>query len=83
MLQETVSAVDRIDNEHALAAKAVRIVLGFFRQPSIVRAFAQQCTLEIAINLDIGFGHWIAARFVPAFARSAVIAPGNVAGLPQ
>ena len=49
--------VDRIDHPHEALLEAVGVVLGFLRQPAVIRPAAEQRALESVIDGEVGLAH--------------------------
>ena len=55
--EKGVGPVDRIDHPHEAVLEPVGVVLGFLRQPAVIRPAAEKRALEKIVDGEIGLAH--------------------------
>ncbi len=72
--EEGAGAVDRVDDEDAVAIEPRVAVGGLLRQPAVVRTLAQEKLAEPLVDGEVGLAHRRAALLLPDLRVAAKIA---------
>src|SRR5215471_1438304 len=77
MLQESMRAIDRIDDKGARPREARMIVCRFLGEPAIVSPRRKQRGLQKFVDFDVGIGDRVAVCFLPNLVIAAEIFTRN------